>query len=178
VDYNDQLKTLSECIFALESSSTTDLEEILESGSLANVQVYKNRLIETVSRVLRVHYPATYLRANDVHFKRLCVSFIVDIGITTYNIDDLARRFSSFLEETVGDHEDELLVQLAKIDQLWSFASLDGISEVTVLSGTLYIWQDIIANQPSNRSFDPSKFETIELAEVAGEPVLRLISSI
>ena len=120
MNYSKQLTLLSGYIQQLQSNSKDEVFEIIDPHKLSELNIYQKNLFGLIYSQIGDYYPVTqkYLGVNN--FKFLIRQFIISGSHNSLTLDIVSANFVGFLEKMHTTHQDDLVVDIAKVDWLWS----------------------------------------------------------
>ncbi len=157
MDYKDILDGISEEITSLSPED-----------SMLNLRVYKNNIFNLNIDLFKKNYPAVFSYLGERNFIFFVRKLLMDEGVKSPNINVFIKSFTMFLEKNKGMHKDENLLELSKIDKLWSY----NLSEVTVRKGMFKFWSQLIGGHTPVAEINRSEVEIVFSYEVNGSRYL------
>ena len=136
MNYSDQLKRLSDCINGTEGSLDRSTLQFIKNPE--NISLYQKNLLGTIFEAITEHFPVTkkYLGSNNTKFM---VHNLVSKGLaTSVPLNQVPRQFIKLLEELYSTHQDDLIIDLARVDLLWSSAVP---SSINLPAGIFAYWE-------------------------------------
>lgn len=170
MNYNEILTKISREIRT--RGGQIDLEHYVSLKTKNNIKVYKNNYFAIVRESLCEDFIGTFRYLGENNFNYFVNIFLNNDGLRSPNIFDISEPFLELLKNELKMHKDFLLIEIAKLDFLWSS---DSIKEKEFAYGTLFFWKDLIEDKIPEIEVDFSKKEKIKIIERDGEKAFKLL---
>ena len=172
MDYKKQLLNISQAILSPDQGSS-QLSAIIDENSIERFSVYKKNYLHHYFGVLSSDYPAlkVYLGENNFYF--FAQNCLKKNGLSSPSISVATRQFKDFMISSYDLHKDDLIEDIVKIDLLWSQSYPQ---EVTVTSGMLEYWQELVSGEKSNKVINLDKLVKIILIDHNGEQAFKVLT--
>lgn len=177
MNYKEQLDLLSKSIFDIAAKEVDpNLSNLIVEHDLPRLNVYKNNLLTGVIDKLSEDFPGTKYYLGEKNFRFFARKSLFDQVISSPNIIDLSRGFPDYLASQADVHADDWLVDVARLDLLWSHGREpdDGL---LVAKGLVLFWRKLCDDNVGEfvADIDDSVSEKVCVRVVEGERVLVVV---
>ncbi len=173
--YSEHLNKVSQSILNFNQSLHDNLQEIIQSKSIANISIYRKNLFFGAFNNLTTDYVGLRSHLGNNNFKFLVRKYLLESKIKSPNIFDFSKYFSIFLLNTFDFHKDDLLTHLARLDLLYQYGEVNKSQTIRVTTGVFAYWSGLI-NKVDNLSpqIDKNSQEEVIVFDDNGERCLKL----
>lgn len=170
-NYKKTLNNISQSLLSLGQGLDVDC---LEDESVKNITVYTDNFLYTAIDRLSIDYAVTLKYLGKKNFAFFVRKMLLDEGITSPNFNDFSKSFPGYLKSQRDIHDDEILIAISRIDNLWSFEE-NGF--ILTFSGMLLFWKETLEEISSENKIDLSKIEKIGIVSINGDNFLKVLET-
>jgi len=172
MSYKDYLTQISQAILKFDTDSS-GLNNIINEDTLQRFRIYKSNYFNHCQSILAGDLPALHKYLGENNFNFFVRKFLLEEGVNSAAIFELSEQFKVFIINSHDIHKDDLIEDIAKIDLLCSHSLQKKIS---VVSGALEFWQELMYGLKSDKEINLSKLVNLEIIEISGEQAFKLVN--